>query len=99
VSDRGRLALLLLVLAAAATWAWWRWAPQSLPGFAQRHLPASPSARPDNPPLYKWRDASGQWHVTDTPPSDRPYETVVVDPNTNVLPSLLPKDGEPEAED
>lgn len=94
MSRRGATALLLLALAVAASWAWWRWAPQSLPGFARNALPASPSARPENPPLYKWRDAKGQWQVTDTPPDGRRYETIVVDPNTNVMPSLLPKEGE-----
>ena len=36
--------------------------------------------------LYKWRDAKGGLHVTDTPPADRPYEIVRYDPNANVLP-------------
>ena len=71
MSRRGPTALLLLLAAAAASWAWWRWAPQSLPVFARNALPASPAARPENPPLYKWRDAKGQWQVTDTPPRVR----------------------------
>ena len=92
--SRSTLALLVLALAAAASWAWWRYAPQSLPGIAREALPHSPAARPENPPLYKWRDAKGQWQITDVPPDGRPYETIVVDPNTNVMPSLLPKEGE-----
>ena len=82
MSRRAFFALLLLALAVAASWAWWRYAPGSLPGFARGVLPPSPSARPENPPLYKWRDAKGQWQVTDQPPAGRPYETIVVDPDT-----------------
>jgi len=44
-----------------------------------------------NPPLYKWRDDSGQWHVTDHAPKDREFEKVVVDPGTNVLPPPIPE--------
>ena len=29
-------------------------------------------------------------HVTDTAPTDRPYETVRYDPNVNVVPNVLP---------
>lgn len=83
-SARGRAPIVaLLVLALAAAGAWWYFAPHSLPDFVQRHVPASPTA---NPPLYKWRDAKGGVHVTDTPPTDRPYETLHFDPNANVLP-------------
>ena len=77
-------ALLLLAALAAAGWVWWRFAPETLPAFARQVVPASPVA---NPPLYKWRDAEGRWHVTGQPPPDRPYETVVVDPSTNVIPA------------
>ena len=78
-------ALLLVLALAAAAWAWWRFAPETLPAFARHAAPAAPGA---NPPLYKWRDAQGRWQVTDRPPADRPYETVVVDPATNVVPAL-----------
>ena len=44
-----------------------------------------------NPPLYKWQDANGQWHITDKAPKDRPYEKVVVDPGTNVIPPEIPE--------
>lgn len=53
---------------------------------AQRADPKEP-----NPPLYKWRDASGQWHITDRPPKDLPFEKVVVDQNANVLPTVIPE--------
>jgi hypothetical protein len=43
-----------------------------------------------NPLLYRWRDDHGRPHVTDTPPTDRPYETLKYDPKTNVVPSIVP---------
>ena len=59
-----------------------------MPGWLARKVPSSPSL---GPPLYKWRDAQGRLHVTDTPPADRPYETVRYDPATNVVPGGSPK--------
>ena len=86
-----RLALVAALLAAAG-WIWWRHAPDSLPAFVRDHVPRSPVA---NPPLYKWKDARGQWQVTDRPPPDRPYEEIVVDPATNVVPTVVPGRSEP----
>ena len=43
--------------------AWWYFAPQSMPGWLARKVPSSPSL---GPPLYKWRDAQGRLHVTDS---------------------------------
>ena len=38
--------------------------------------------------LYKWRDARGQGHLSDTPPAAGiKYETVEYDEKTNVLPA------------
>jgi hypothetical protein len=84
---RGRPVLVVLLAVAAAGWVWWRYFPQTLPAFVNAHAPRSPLA---NPPLYKWRDATGTWQITDTPPPDRPYETVVVDPRQNVVPTVVP---------
>jgi hypothetical protein len=89
---RGRAlpwALLLLAIAAAAG-AWWYYAPDTLPGFVRAQLPVSPKS---NPVLYKWRDAKGRLHVTDTPPTDRPFETLRYDPKVNVVPSMVPPPG------
>lgn len=76
--------LVAVALLCAAAFAWWRLAPDTLLAFAQQAIPRSPVA---NPPLYKWRDAKGRWQVTDAPPADRAYETIVVDPATNVVPA------------
>ena len=81
-------ALLLLALIAAALWAWWTYAPESVPEVVREHLPvAAPTA---GPTLYKWKDDQGRWNVTDQPPAGRSYETVRVDPDTNVLPAGVP---------
>ncbi len=38
--------------------------------------------------LYKWRDAKGQWQITDTPPTGGiPYETLNYHKDANVIPS------------
>jgi len=38
--------------------------------------------------LYKWQDKTGQWIVSDTPPSDdTPYKTLRYNRNPNVVPS------------
>jgi len=81
-TGRALVALLLLLILAGAA-AWWYLAPDTLPAFVKTRLPASPKS---NPLLYKWRDAKGGLHITDTPPADRPYETIRYDPNANVLP-------------
>ena len=82
--------LLLLLAVAAAAGSWWYFIPDSVPGPIKAILPVSPKS---NPVLYKWRDAKGGLHVTDTPPADRPYETLKYDPNTNVVPSVVPPPG------
>ncbi|HZP66038.1 MAG TPA: DUF4124 domain-containing protein [Rudaea sp.] len=86
---RALTVLLALVAATGAAAAWWYFAPESLPGALRGALPVSPKAVPV---LYKWHDAKGGLHVTDTPPTDRPYEAVRYDPNVNVVPSVVPPD-------
>jgi hypothetical protein len=77
------LIAVVLFLIVAATGAWWYFAPETLPAIVKAQLPASPKS---NPVLYKWRDAKGGLHVTDTPPTDQPYEVVRYNPDANVLP-------------
>lgn len=84
------LLFLLLLLAGAAFFVGWRYFPEHLPESVTRQLPPSPTA---NPPLYKWRDDQGRWQITDTPPTDRAYEAVRVDPDTNVLPAGVDPEG------
>lgn len=84
----GALSLLAL-LAAAGLWVWHRH-PEHLPEEWRR---ANPHSRDYAPALYRWRDSAGRMQLTDTPPSDRPYETVRIDPNRNIVPSTLPPPG------
>ena len=86
-AGRGAFWFLILLLAGAGAATWWYFEPDTLPAFVRQHLPASPRA---SPLLYKWHDANGRLHVTDTPPTDRPYETVRYDPNVNVVPTVVP---------
>jgi hypothetical protein len=87
---RGRASAYFMTFVAlvAALAAWWYFAPASMPAWLARSVPASPKL---GPPLYKWRDDKGRLHVTDAPPTDRPYETVRYDPNTNVVPGASTK--------
>jgi len=85
-----RIGLIILLAIAAAATACWYFAPGFLPDPLKALVPALPK---ENPLLYKWRDAKGQPHVTDTPPIDRPYETLHYNPNTNVVPSVMPPPG------
>jgi hypothetical protein len=78
---------LLVLLALLGVAVWWYLAPDTLPDELRKLLPVSARS---NPVLYRWRDDKGRPHVTDTPPTDRPYETVKFDPRTNVVPSVVP---------
>ncbi len=83
--------VLLALALAAVGFAWWRFFPDSLPTTVRQVTPPSPTS---SPVLYKWRDAKGNLNYTDTPPADRPFEKVQIDPNTNVLPSgVAPEPG------
>lgn len=81
-------ALCLLVLAAAAAAYVWHYQPESLPQEWRRDNPRS---RDYSPAVYRWRDEAGVLQLTDKPPANRPYETVRVDPDTNVVPDTLPR--------
>lgn len=85
-----------LIGLVAAAFAWWYFASDTLPAPLKAMVPASPKAAPA---LYKWRDAKGGLHVTDVPPTDRPYETVRYDPNVNVVPNVLPPGTPPPKHD
>lgn len=85
--EAGRAWLWLLLILALAAVGWWYFLPQTLPPQLRTAVPPSPNIESAPPALYKWRDAKGQLHVTDVPPTDRPYETVRYDPKTNVVPA------------
>ena len=78
---------MLAVVLIAAGYAWWAFAPDTMPDAVRAQLPQSARA---NPPLYKWKDEKGRWHVTDKPPADRPFEKLQYDPRTNAVPTVVP---------
>lgn len=84
-------ALCVVVLAGAAgAWVWYQ-RPDLLPLEWRQENPRS---RDYSPAVYRWRDADGVLQLTDTPPGDRPYETVRVDPDTNIVPDTRPRNAE-----
>lgn len=74
------LTLGLLAVAAAAVW---HFAPEALPPEWRRD---NPNSRDYAPALYRWKNDAGVVQLTDRPPLDRPYETVRIDPNRNIVP-------------
>jgi len=76
----------LAVLAGVAAWIWYQ-RPDLLPEGVQVNNPQSPIYAPV---VYRWKDAEGRTQITDQPPAGRPYETVRIDPATNVVPDTLP---------
>jgi hypothetical protein len=82
----GGLALAAVLLVAAA--ALWRYAPEQLPAAWRRD---NPNSREYAPVIYRWKDDKGVVQLTDTPPENRPYEEVRIDPDTNIVPSTLPR--------
>ena len=95
-----------LILVAIAGIAYWQFAPPGWL-FSHRERPIPPEGIPagpggghiaatvdpsHNPPLYKWKDDGGQWHITDKPPAKGVgFEKVIVDPNANVVPTQIPE--------
>ena len=81
------VAATLLLQAAAAAYVW-HYEPERLPAEWRR---ANPNSIEYRPALYRWRDAAGVVQVTDKPPEGRPYETLRIDPATNVAPLAPPR--------
>lgn len=57
---------------------------------ADRWLDKAPNIMgPSETTAYKWRDAKGNWQITDQAPAGNiPYETVRVRSDVNIMPSL-----------
>lgn len=83
---RGRLLRWLVSLAVIATigvTVYWYFNPQQRPGWVAERLPTAPTATTK---LYRWKDANGQWVVTDEPPASGEYEVVEYRHDANALP-------------
>ena len=82
-------ACFVLLAGAGAGFYLWRYSPESLPAEWRRD---NPHSRDYSPVVYRWKDDRGVVQLTDTPPVDRPYESVRIDPDRNVVP-LMPSAG------
>ena len=90
------LVLVILLLAAAGGYLYLH--PEVMEPLL-RATPLEPLLRgtPLEPPpaettLYKWRDANGQWQVSDTPPAGGvKYEVLKYRSDVNVIPSSVPE--------
>jgi hypothetical protein len=40
---------------------------------------------PEHQQFYKWKDAKGQWHYGDKPPTNTPYKTININIQTNII--------------
>ncbi len=78
------LLLITLLLGAGAAYLWYFDRDR-----AHRWLEQAPTITgPSVTTAYKWRDANGNWQITDQPPSEGiPYETVKVRSDVNIMPS------------
>ena len=63
------------------------------PELSRQLLQSTPLApAPAKTMLYKWRDATGQWQVSDTPPgAGIKYEVLYYRSDVNVIPALPEK--------
>ena len=77
--------LLVLVIALAGIGAWLYLNPDE-----HRRLLADTPLAPKSSvtTAYKWKDASGTWQLTDTPPENGEYETLQYRGDDNIMPAL-----------
>lgn len=81
-----KTALILIVVAALGlgAWAWFN------PEFADQVDGSlrDMNVKPKTTTVYKWRDAAGNWQITDQPPTDgTSYETLEYHRDANVMPA------------
>ncbi|SFK43976.1 DUF4124 domain-containing protein [Lysobacter sp. cf310] len=70
-----------IVLGAGLAW----WAARDEPAPTRRaQADARARAEAAEPPLYRWRDASGQLHVGERPPKGLPYQRVARAPQAGI---------------
>ena len=77
-----------VVLGGAVGW-WWL----GHPGYEtseQRQQRAAAQAEAAEPKVYRWRDAQGVLHISDTPPKGRKFEKVELREDVNVIPMSEP---------
>ncbi|MBO9715322.1 MAG: DUF4124 domain-containing protein [Pseudoxanthomonas sp.] len=79
---------ILAGLAVGGGLAWWLGrgqAPQRSPEARERARQAAAANAEDAAhPLYRWRDASGNLQITDSPPEGRRYERIAREPQPGI---------------
>ena len=81
-----KLVVALLVLAGAGT-AYLHLVDPELGRELLGNTPIAPT--PSVTKAYKWRDAQGNWQLTDQPPPEgTPFETLETSSDANIVPSL-----------
>ena len=84
--------LLVIVILLAIAGAWFYTHPDQWKKLV-KDTPLQPP--PTVTTTYKWRDAKGNWQVSDRPPpGDIPYEVLIFNSDTNIVPSLQTGDGQ-----
>lgn len=107
-----RTLLMLLVISAVFPFVYpWKdgkpllsWSQLKLPSLPDLSLPEfMPSADQSGQTVtvYKWRDAQGNWQFGNEPPKERTFETLMLDPDTNLVegvkaPSATPTSTTPD---
>lgn len=68
----------------------WRKLQQSVPSLHMEvSLPSLSGGGAQKPvEVYRWRNADGSWAFGDNPPQGVAYETLSLDPDSNLLPAL-----------
>jgi len=87
-----RWLIALALIGALSATVFWYFNPQQRPGWVAERLPTAPTATTQ---LYRWKDANGQWVVTDKPPSEGDYEVMEYRHDANALP-YDPKSNPPD---
>ena len=78
-----RWLLIVTVVAIFGATVFWYFNPQGRPSWVSERLPTAASATTR---LYRWKDANGQWMVTDQAPTEGDYEVVEYRHDANALP-------------
>ena len=73
--------VLLLLALAVGVFLWQN--PDRQPDWLQAWVPDASDVQII---MYRWQDADGEWHISDTPPATGDYETVRVSRDANVVP-------------
>jgi hypothetical protein len=70
----------------------------SIPKIPQ--IPKSTPSSSGSVTIYRWKDKTGQWHYSNTPPAQQNtlehYSSLVLNSNTNIIQSVPPEQKQPD---